>query len=286
MSDLITLSEYKSYDTTASSSDDALLQTLVTGASSYIERYCNRTFLQTTYDQLYDGTGYRTLLLDAYPIISISRVATSPANVLTIRNDTASVSRATVAVTSTGITLASVSSAVTTTTTLAFATYTTLATLASAINAVSGWTATVASDYTTWASADLRAIQGVLSAKNNDAYLVLHTSEVSGVLTVNEALGEIENRTRFVKGVKNWRVVYSAGFTQVPSDIKAACMEIVKAMYMNRRLNPNLTAESLGVWSYTRSINQLALSEITQQTLSLYRNYRVPRYRLEGIYWR
>lgn len=287
MADLITLAEYKQYDTTTPSSDDTFLSSLITGASDLVERHCNRTFASTSYDEVLDGTGYRLLELAHFPIISIDRVACNPRTVLTVRNTSTSVSRATVRVTSTGLTLVSVASAVTTTTALAFATYTTLSALATAVAAVSGWTATVQAGYETYPSADLRAVQGALNAKLTDAPLVLHTDELSDFAVIPET-GELDRPACWYRGVGNFRIVYTANFASVPEDIKQACRELVKAGYNARRLDPGLVSQDLGAWKWTKVTDAAFgnLSLLARNALARYRIVRIPRFRQEGTTWR
>jgi len=86
--DLITLS--RAYQALQGvSSQDSLLGTLITAYSEAIEKYCRRRFVSTSYDELYDGTGERRLLLRQYPIQSVQSVRYRPVTVLKITNTTA-----------------------------------------------------------------------------------------------------------------------------------------------------------------------------------------------------
>lgn len=279
---LITLTRAKEFIPNFPDDDDTVLTSILNASSELIEKWCNRTFASETYDQLYDGTGYRHLLLEVYPILSISRIATSPTEVIRISNAGSGVSRATVRVTSTGVVLTSVASAVTTTTTLTFATYTTLSALATAVSAVSGWTATATDPYSTWASADLRAVQGAFNAASSrQVGLIVHTDELSEY-SLREDIGEVYNPYGFSRGYKNWRVVYTAGFTAVPEPIQQACAELAAATYNARNVNPNLQSESLGQYSYTvaaqKGFEQLSVT--ARRALELYRVRRVPQWEI------
>ena len=44
----------------------------INAASDTIERFCNRTFAINSYDELYDGTGDFSLLLNNYPIQTVN----------------------------------------------------------------------------------------------------------------------------------------------------------------------------------------------------------------------
>lgn len=54
------------------STDDILLQRLITSASDFIESWLNRTFAIATYTDTRDGTGTNRMMSSNYPIISIS----------------------------------------------------------------------------------------------------------------------------------------------------------------------------------------------------------------------
>lgn len=69
---LLAVKEYLKLDTT---SDDGLLETLINGASSIIEMYCNRNLKERVYtDQEYDGTGNQNIILEQYPVSIMSAV--------------------------------------------------------------------------------------------------------------------------------------------------------------------------------------------------------------------
>ena len=60
--DLITLS--RAYQNLQGVSGvDALLASLISAVSEYVEKYCRRRFVSQAYDELYNGTGDRRLLL-------------------------------------------------------------------------------------------------------------------------------------------------------------------------------------------------------------------------------
>jgi hypothetical protein len=78
MSDLITSAraKYNINQASFSSDEDTTLAALVTAVSKAVKRYCRREFDSQSFDQLYSGNGEQHLLLDEYPLISVSRVAT------------------------------------------------------------------------------------------------------------------------------------------------------------------------------------------------------------------
>src|SRR6516225_7912754 len=102
--DLITLARAKQdIQSITDTSQDALLTTLITAVSRAIEKYCRRDFVQTQYDELYNGNGDRRLLLRQYPLLSVQSVRYRPVTVLKIQNNLANTPIARVAVTSTGL---------------------------------------------------------------------------------------------------------------------------------------------------------------------------------------
>src|SRR6202011_3516129 len=84
-------------------------------ASSLIQKFCRRNFVQTTYDELYNGTGDRRLILRQYPLLSVQSVRYRPVTVLKVQNNLAATPIARVTVTSVGLTLLRVTGGVATT---------------------------------------------------------------------------------------------------------------------------------------------------------------------------
>lgn len=280
---LISLTRAKEYLPNFNSSDDTILTDILNAASDLVERYLNRNILSASYDELYHGNGYRTLRLNQYPVTAIARVATGPTTVLNISNTDTANSRATVQVTSSGLTLTRVASGVTTTGTVTFASNVTVQAVATAVSALGGgWTATALEPYTTWASADLRALQGSLNAaRSRLAGLVVHVEELSE-FRINEAIGELIVPGGFTRGRQNYRVLYTAGYSSVPEPIQQAIAELASVVYRGRNINGNLQSESLGQYSYTKgpfasSTDPFAaLSAIGKTGLSLYKSWRIP----------
>jgi hypothetical protein len=251
MSDLITGARAKenlAYNASFTATEDTLIASLVTAVSKAVRAFCRREFDSQEFDELYHGAWTQQLLLRQYPVLSVARVAYGPTAVLQIKNTSGSNQRATVAVTSTGLTLVRVASGtVTTDTSVTFAGNPTLAAVAAAVNALgNGWTATVLSgDYSDYPSADLRAVQGALNARLNGAALHLHVGELSeydldaerGILLrsglaveFTEGFGDGGTPVWF-GGANYWRVVYTAGYATVPEDVQEACAEWVSERF-------------------------------------------------------
>jgi hypothetical protein len=283
--DLITtalaIEQLASFDT----ADTTLLGHMVSACSAFAEKWCRRTFTATSYEELYIGDGDTVLLLNQYPIISVSRVACNLQSVLSV-NYGGSAARATVAVAPTGLTMVSVASGVATTSSLLFATYVSITALAAAVNAVSGWVATVqASAYGGLPSSDLLAQQGAFNANNVNAALQVHVSDLDHY-RIDAERGVLVRSFGWVRGY-SYRVSYRAGFATIPADVQQAVAELVVNTYQARAANSNFQSESLGGYSYSRAIQDGfdVLSIASKKTLNLYRDYRVGRYQERvGVY--
>ncbi len=240
-----------------------------------------------TYSEYYDGgpMPYDRVQLTQFPVTSISRVATYPQPALQIQNtDTTSNQRATVAVTSTGLTLVRVASGVSTTNTLAFSGNATVGLLATAISALAnGWTAQVQSPFTNWASADFRPVQGAMTAMGNGATLELYTEDLP--TWVESSAGYTAYGWRldadtgiligtFPQGQQNIRIDYTAGFATIPADVQEACVAYVQDLYQSELLNNNVKSESLGPYSYTlNDAAKVAMSSRITGILDRYKDY-------------
>src|SRR5437660_9572755 len=100
------------------SDENTTLDALIAAVSKAIENHCWRSFTGLSCDELYPGHAQRELVLRNYPIVYIDRVAHHPVPVLRVTNASASVQRATVKVTATGLELIRVASGVSTPSTI------------------------------------------------------------------------------------------------------------------------------------------------------------------------
>lgn len=289
----------------------ALFPALAASASRAVRRYCHRLFTRGTFDELYtlDAPPSRTIILDQLPLLTVSRCATSPTQVLSVNNtDTATNQRALVSIATTGdtytglvatgLSLTRVHSAATTTVPLAFADYPTLQALATAIGLTAGgWTATVTQGFELWASADLRPIQGAFPALGVQAAgLVIHVEDLAflpdarlGTLTLGSSSlqtwdapwlwpmfpldGDVVQSFGGREGV---RVVYEAGFDEVPADVQQATVEVAKSELLLLKADPTLSGETADKYSYTAfdPMKWLVIPYSAQQLLSPWVNRR------------
>lgn len=265
------------------SNDTQVIQDIVNACSLVIERYCNRTFALTTYDELYDGTGFPNLLLNNYPVTQLTRIMYNPVSVLYLTNQKTSVSRATFRLDSTNLYLVTMDSGVETTRTLTRASYLTLGALADAIDTYSadGWQGTALGNYASWAVSDLYAPQGGQEIRWTGASYIFHHAFGVPSLMQQPTIGEIMTSFGFQRGYQNYRVIYQAGYSTIPYDIQQACAELSAATYLQREVNPNLQSESLGNFNYTqiaeKTFNNLSIA--SKYALQQYRNVRIPKFR-------
>ena len=68
--------------------DDAVIATLVTEASSQIEEWAKREFIEETRTEYYDGTGTNTLYLRQGPLVSVTTVSSVEYGGTTARTET------------------------------------------------------------------------------------------------------------------------------------------------------------------------------------------------------
>lgn len=55
----------------------------------------------------------------------------------------------------------------------------------------------------------------------------------------------------FVRGIRNYRFSYTAGYTTIPYDLEEACLELCVWIYKDRQ-NKGMQSETLGEYSYTK----------------------------------
>lgn len=293
MADLITNYRAKQNIPSATSSDDPLIDFLISSVSKAVQRYTKRDFTRTSYDELYSGKGDNHTLLELrqYPILSVESVRYELATVLKAQNtSTTTNQQARVSVTSNGIKLLRVASGTSTTNQLLFSSYATMTLMAAAITAVgNGWSGQVeSSTYNNWPSADLRNWQGSYFALNQWAELKLHVSELASY-QVDERRGWLlranpladtswDNRDKWTwpRGYNNYRVQYTAGYDNIPDDVQEACAEWVSALFWQAKRDPGVSQESVPQAfsrSYIAAVNSIPPSVRT--LLNLYRHHTI-----------
>lgn len=270
--------DFQNYYPAVDEDDTALVEGLITGACSLVQKETNRDFPATDYDLLLNGTGRMELELPYFPVISITRIATNPVNVLNVHNTDVTNSRATVTVGATGLNFARVQSAATHTNALLFATYPTVSAMAGAINALGGgWTAfTLGGNYDVFPSSELRSPQGGLGARLRTAGLILHADDMEN-WKCDPNIGDVFCPYGWVRGFQNYRIVFRAGFDPVPAEIVQATCELVKEAYLSRSIKPGLASEGLDKWNYSNAVTKSwdNLSLMAKNAINFYKNIRV-----------
>ena len=268
---LTTLSQLKTYLGVTGNDYDAQLTALLAAVEAEAERFCGRTFELTSYSKArFDGSGDTRLLLDNWPVVSVSRVSIGAETGMTVLNTSSDASYATAAVSTTALTLAIVGGAYAGTNTLAFSTYTTLGVLDDAVVALgSNWTATTSSAKTSAPSTELLV---------EDAYYCLNAAATLYVpytpvwdYTVYRDRGEIYYGGGFPCGARNVTVDYSAGYAAIPQDLQAKIWYLTQVAWKNAEKDPTLTSERLGdhAWSsQTGNVFAYLPYEIMATTLS------------------
>lgn len=265
----------------------SVLPDAITTASELVQRFCQRDFVITTYDDSYSSLGFSAFLTRQYPVTVVSRVATGLQTVITISNTDATtnqrataaltntVDTATNVITATGITLVRVASGVTTTdTSTVFATYPTLQSVADHINGLGGgWNASVLTGYTLWPSSDLKPIQGAQGAlagvNGEGAQLQAFTNDVNGWncdyptgrIQLNAQqwdpvfalmnLGSSPLQATFPPGFDNVRVVYTAGYVTIPFAVQQATLITVQDLVWKMMRPQFFKSENAKDYSYT-----------------------------------
>ncbi|MGR3311206.1 MAG: head-tail connector protein [Candidatus Brocadiales bacterium] len=69
---LTTVANVKAYLGIAGSTDDAFIENLTDRVTNFVQKYCNRNFTRSSYDEYYDGNGSGYLFLPDYPIVSVT----------------------------------------------------------------------------------------------------------------------------------------------------------------------------------------------------------------------
>jgi hypothetical protein len=252
-----------------------LLDHAVAAASDAVRKFCRRDFIVQQYDEQYDGPSANIMVLRNYPIISVERVATSLNEVLRIINNSASNQRATVQVTSEGLTLIRTASGVQSIdTSVTWSANATLAAVATAINALgNGWSAEAVTAHQLLPSRDLRPIQGALGCMNKTANLKLHTEEL-GDYGIDANKGYIISE-KWATGLRNYRIIYTAGFESVPESVQEATAEWAAALYYQAMRDPGLTQQQIpGNVSRTSGLTIHGIPDHIQRLLAPYINHR------------
>lgn len=308
---LITVSRATELIPNFPSGDTSVMTDIVNAASDTVVRFCNNPFVQQLYDNVYDGSGARNLLLYHYPINYIKRISTNPTNCCGIHQTNNSCSRASWRLDGdtsqppnpnnlylesalngviTNITIGPLTSATPSITVNSNSPITipqmfSISDLANAINTYAGsygWQATALGMFGTWPIADVRPPQGAMEARwYGYAFLQMFALNFY-IFDFNPEVGEIVSPQGFDFGYRNYRVIASCGYSEVPNPVQQATAALAVAVYNSIGVNTNLQSESLGSYNYTTIADKTFhnLDMISRYGLFLYKNHRIAKYKV------
>lgn len=261
--------------TNFNNSDIAVMEQMVQTATTFIQTYCNRWFFAIDYDELYCGTGDNELMLNHYPVNSISAIRGNPVNALMFYNKGwPQVSLAYNQLTNTTLTLNWTLNGIPDSHDYTLSDYNTIGALADQMtfDAQHGvindqWTFQCLSPYTTYPVTELAVstqganwttgafvnyTQGAMDASRGTSYFVIYDLPF-WQFRLNPGTGSVLSPIGWVRGFENYRVRYNAGYNTIPMDLQQVCIELAVGLYLNRGTNPFLKAESaLGEYSYVK----------------------------------
>ena len=231
------------------------LEHMIAAVSEAVNKYCNRTFELANYDELYNGVQSSRLILRNHPIVAVERVLSGPTTVLEITNTSATNQQARVRTLEDRLRLTHVASGTTSVNELTYSSYATITALKTAVDAVaSGWSASIPNtSYNNYPSTDLLPMQGNLGAKDRDAELRLHITEETNyevdarkgwlIRGFNQTQDKIDE-FQWEGGINAWRVVYTAGYEEIPADVQEATAIWTAAQWFANARDAGLQYES------------------------------------------
>lgn len=273
---LTTIAKFKAYIGKTDNDDDAALTTLLTNATSAIEKYCDRILDSTTGREFYDGTGDYELYANNYPITAITLLSVGRQPVLRINNTDSTAWNAHVTVDATTMTLTINGGTNDGTDELTLATYT-ITTLAAAIIAkLKGWGATVSiSDYGVWSAEEIIPCPALRCFDTDYAYVEC-PDEPETDFKYEANTGRLYLGTGFPIGRQNVTLKYTYGYTTVPGDLEQICNDLMNLWWQGRRTDYSLKSERLGDHWKTMAEGGHDIPDHFQKRLAPYKKYRVP----------
>lgn len=252
---------------TPSESNRANIEAAIDSATKAMENYLWRTIGKTQHDEITNVAQFGRVFLKNFPVATISRFQNGTDEAIKIHNTSGSVSHAIYYLTATALELSYIESGTNTTVSLTFAGNTTVAAMVDAINGVGhGFVAEVMGDYANYPASDLvQNRRGSAKALNTIQIWV----ESDEQFNVNAGPGIIETATP--DGCQ-CRIVYTAGFEEIPSDLQRVCGEIVCNM-----LDPKygaLQSEMIDRYQYTLATADAALGRLPINSKTILASYR------------
>ena len=94
--------------------------------------------------------------------------------------------------------------------------------------------------------------EGGWTARNTSCPLTVYWYQLP-YYRVNHELGELQNPAGWSSQYQSYRVTYVGGFDPIPEDLQMAVAELVRVTHAADKLDPNLSAETIDKYSYTRN---------------------------------
>lgn len=264
---LVTLVSFKAYLGVTTTTDDALMESLVDRASDFIQRYCARYFVSQRYYEWHDTYGADRVALKNNPVGNVRFIGVGGDNVMSVGSTIASDIACTISVDDVHIHLfRAASNGQETSTTITFAAYDSTSEMAAQINSTTGFSSTallnVKSHYMRkLAGRDLKQ-QTVLLEAPTEGLTDYHIDYNRGIV-----YGPTLRR------YQGFLVDYTGGYGTIPYDIQQATIDIAARLFHSRKRDPSLASESLGGYSYSmRSVSEVDAS--TKVILDSYRRLR------------
>lgn len=241
--------------------DIALIEALIDRASDKIETFSDRLFLSRDYREWHNGARETTFKVKNRPVTAVSRLAYGARTALTVQGTTTTDLRATVEVQDNQVVLSRFDSAGSETSdTETFAANPTASDLVTAINLLTGWSATIG---TNWITADFYRMGGQDALGRSVSIEYPSTSDIEYRVDEDAGLIEITRSSdsffpsfggvsgTFPRGWQNILIHYTGGFATVPDDLEQVAIELVKLALDASARDSALASENLGDYSYS-----------------------------------
>lgn len=278
------------------------LPTAIGLASDVVRQHCNRWFTRRTITREYCPSYDGRVMLPEMPINEVLRVAADKSLALTVQCSGTSNQQARCyfsttgdragGLTVTGLTLVRVSSGVSTSNTLLFATYATISSLSTAINALGGgWTSVVNGGLDAWGTDQIVGGDTAQGCLTDGASLYVYSSDMSdyvmdwqtGLLYLGRsgsassmnspswgpgwsAFLDVPQRPNRVQ------ITHDLGFDTIPAVVQQATAEVAKQAIQRLATDETLRTESAEGYSYALAATVDAMTPAILQMLAKYRN--------------
>jgi len=257
--------------------DNYLIERLIDRATYFLERYCHRKFMSRAYSrEIYYGSGHGNLILDQYPVTTVSRVSVGRTNAFSVKNTTAT-NHATIEITATALKY-SADGAAATSLTFSDVANNTLTKLIGVINALVGtpWTATLLdSSLGARKSSDLLIRPGMYCLSPSLAYCEIPDDELTDYYLISPTedrnYGVLYCPSGWTRGTEYF-VDYTAGYATAPVDLEDICIRLVVNRYNQSKKDGSIKSESLGDYSYTMA-DMRSLPDDLKDAADLYRRF-------------